>query len=98
MDNETPTPQTNESREETGNADDLDHSGVFCPVCLYEIDPDTCHCGDWIKAHGYSSGHSPIPMGCVCGYNDPPVPTPNPNYEADRAAALKSLASTQPKA
>jgi predicted amidophosphoribosyltransferase len=40
----------------------------ICPRCENEIDPEVCHCGDYIKDHGYNSGHSPVPMGCTCGY------------------------------
>ena len=45
-------------------------SGVFCPGCGEEIDPEVCHCGDFIKDHSnpMNDGHSPIPMGCTCGY------------------------------
>ena len=44
----------------------------LCYGCGYEIDPDTCHCGDSINSHNIGSGHSPVPMGCVCGYVTPP--------------------------
>lgn len=44
--------------------------GGFCKGCGNTIDPDVCHCGDLISLHGYSSGHSPVPMGCTCGYAD----------------------------
>lgn len=40
----------------------------ICPWCKNEIDPEVCHCGDDIKSHGIGSGHSPVPMGCTCGY------------------------------
>ena len=42
----------------------------ICPGCGQEIDPDVCHCGDLIKDHSnpMNDGHSPIPMGCTCGY------------------------------
>ncbi len=45
---------------------------VICRGCGYEIDPEVCHCGDLIKMHSYGDGHSPVPMGCVCGYAEPP--------------------------
>lgn len=39
----------------------------FCPGCKAEIDPEWCWCGDLVPAHNpYNSGHSPVPMGCVC--------------------------------
>lgn len=38
----------------------------ICWWCGAEIDPATCHCGSDINAHNYGSGHSPVPMGCVC--------------------------------
>lgn len=41
-----------------------------CPECGNETDPDCCHCGDAIKDHrGMSHNHSPVPMGCSCGYS-----------------------------
>lgn len=41
----------------------------ICPGCKQEIDPDVCHCGEWIKDHdSFWSGHTPVPMGCACGY------------------------------
>lgn len=39
---------------------------VRCPGCGNEIDPEVCWCGDYIKEHGCSSGHSAVPMGCDC--------------------------------
>jgi len=48
---------------------------MICPNCENEIDPDCCHCGSPIKNHGYSDNHSPVPMGCTCGYAvQPPKP------------------------
>lgn len=41
---------------------------IICEWCNHAIDPDCCHCGDLIKAHGWGSGHSPVPQGCTCGY------------------------------
>lgn len=38
----------------------------FCPFCQREIDPDVCWCGDYLENHTFE--HSPVPMGCVCGY------------------------------
>lgn len=48
-----------------------DHSPIIsCPDCGNEIDPEWCHCGDAIKDHrGMSHNHSPVPMGCSCGYS-----------------------------
>jgi hypothetical protein len=48
-----------------------------CEGCGNEIDPETCHCGDPIKGHSYSSGHGAVPMGCDChraGLETPAVP------------------------
>ncbi len=42
----------------------------YCPGCGWEIDPDCCHCGEDRKYHGYETGHSFVPQGCTCGYND----------------------------
>ena len=39
-----------------------------CPECGREIDPEICWCGDAIDSHNMWSGHSPVPVGCVCGY------------------------------
>lgn len=42
---------------------------VFCDHCKNEIDPDVCHCGESMESHhGMSHNHSPVPMGCTCGY------------------------------
>lgn len=38
----------------------------ICPGCGNEIDPDVCWCGDLMKSHGPSCGHTPVPMGCDC--------------------------------
>lgn len=48
----------------------LDHAPIVkCDDCRNEIDPEWCHCGDAIKDHrGMSHNHSPVPMGCTCGY------------------------------
>ena len=40
----------------------------YCNTCQHEIDPDWCWCGDSVESHGLFSGHSPVPMGCQCGY------------------------------
>jgi hypothetical protein len=46
---------------------------TICPSCENEIDPEVCHCGDAIKNHSFlNSNHGPIPMGCTCGYAEPP--------------------------
>lgn len=47
---------------------------VICSGCRNEIDPETCHCGDSIKGHGYGCGHSPVPMGCDCMRSTPEPP------------------------
>lgn len=39
-----------------------------CKGCGNRIDPQTCHCGDLIEGHGTWAGHSPVPLGCTCGY------------------------------
>lgn len=44
-----------------------------CPRCKNEIDPDVCYCGEYVKQHGYNSGHTPVPMGCTCGYAEQPL-------------------------
>jgi hypothetical protein len=43
---------------------------AICESCGWEIDPDVCHCGGEIKKHDQGCGHSPVPMGCTCGYPD----------------------------
>ena len=44
-----------------------------CDRCGEPIDPDTCWCGDPMDKHcGYWSNHAAIPMGCVCGFLNPP--------------------------
>jgi len=39
-----------------------------CSGCGNMIDPTTCHCGTPMSAHGIGDNHSPVPMGCTCGY------------------------------
>lgn len=56
------------------------HKPVICQGCGWEIDPEVCHCGDEIKRHDIYGGHSPIPMGCTCGYNDA-AKMRNPNFK-----------------
>jgi hypothetical protein len=41
-----------------------------CLFCHMTIDPNTCHCGDPVDTHTISSGHAPIPLGCICYYAD----------------------------
>lgn len=40
-----------------------------CRGCWKEIDSDVCWCGDEIDRHTGYEGHSPVPMGCECGYD-----------------------------
>lgn len=40
----------------------------ICPFCLHECDPELCWCGTLCIHHSIDSGHSPVPMGCTCGY------------------------------
>ncbi len=43
----------------------LDVAGAHnCPDCGWEIDPDTCFCGD--PKHSHDPSHTFVPMGCVC--------------------------------
>lgn len=42
----------------------------ICKGCGHEIDPKVCHCGDMIDTHPRTNEHSPVPMGCQCGYAD----------------------------
>jgi len=58
---------------------------VFCGRCGSATAPDTCHCGVSVKDHTYEEGHSPVEMGCICGY-DPP------HYE-EVSSNLRSLVS-----
>lgn len=41
----------------------------ICGGCKQEIDPDCCHCGSPMELHTWGDGHSPVPMGCICGYH-----------------------------
>lgn len=43
---------------------------MTCQGCGKEIDPDVCWCGDEIDRHTGYEGHSPVPMGCECGFVD----------------------------
>ena len=57
---------------------------VRCDGCGNEIDPTTCHCGDPMESHSaWSSGHSPVPMGCDCMRIHP-----TPKYYMLRRGAL----------
>lgn len=40
----------------------------ICEGCKNPYDPEVCHCGDAVDSHGTWAGHSPVPMGCTCGY------------------------------
>lgn len=40
----------------------------ICFGCWNLIDPEVCHCGNYIKDHGWYDGHNGVPMGCTCGY------------------------------
>lgn len=47
-------------------------SRSYCTGCKRDIDPDCCHCGDYIKDHRGGDGcHFAVPMGCVCFYAKP---------------------------
>lgn len=48
----------------------MENEEPICPGCGWPIDPECCWCGAEIKNHGYQDGHSPVPMGCTCGYHD----------------------------
>ena len=48
--------------------DSIQKKITVCPGCLNEIDTEVCHCGNYIKSHTIYDGHSPVPMGCTCGY------------------------------
>lgn len=50
---------------------------ALCGGCNKRIDPEVCGCGEYIKGHGYESGHAPVPMGCDCMRDPSPTP-PSP--------------------
>ncbi len=54
---------------------------TLCPDCKQEIDPDVCCCGDPIEGHSDTSGHTPTPMGCICGYEEPITFPQSPDSE-----------------
>ena len=42
---------------------------MICKSCWNTVDPEVCHCGTETKKHNaYLDGHTPVPMGCSCGY------------------------------
>lgn len=43
---------------------------AICEGCKRDIDPTHCWCGSPMDGHGMYDGHSPVEMGCVCGYED----------------------------
>lgn len=51
-----------------------DDGSERCESCLNFIDPEVCWCGEAVGQHHMGSGHSPIEMGCVCHYAQPPEP------------------------
>ena len=70
----TETPYRNADRSGDGQSDRFrlctaSPPRTICPGCGKEIDPDWCWCGDRVDQHTMGSGHSPVPMGCVCGYD-----------------------------
>ena len=52
---------------------------TVCPHCGWEIDEETCWCGDGLDGHPYDLGHNFVPMGCTCGYADAEQ-RKNPDY------------------
>lgn len=56
-----------------------DRKPPVCETCGWEIDPECCWCGMPMDKHTEYDGHSPIPMGCTCGYNDAEK-RKNPDY------------------
>lgn len=78
-----------------------------CEGCGNRIDPDVCHCGDAMDSHGMGSEHSPVPMGCTCGYAKPVKLVKRGGWSAgvrerldpgrpEYSAAVKSLAAFAP--
>jgi len=53
----------------------------FCTHCGWDIDPETCWCGDGRVGHPYEAGHTFVPMGCTCGFVDA-VERKNPERRA----------------
>lgn len=45
-------------------------SQTICPCCENPMDTDVCWCGEEIRNH--KSEHSPIPLGCTCGFTHKP--------------------------
>jgi len=73
----------------------LKEAGVepdHCTSCGMPIDVEWCHCGERCDQHaGGFDSHSPVPMGCVCGYLD----LPNA-YHADLAKAYLAGGTSPP--
>lgn len=42
----------------------------ICKHCGWEVDLETCQCGDGKDGHPYDVGHNFVPAGCTCGYLD----------------------------
>lgn len=64
------------TEDENGDAASGPRNGLHCKGCGNAIDPDWCCCGDSVASHGMGSGHSPVSMGCACGYERPqPIKT-----------------------
>lgn len=72
--------------------------GGFCKGCGNAIDPEVCHCGEEVKRHGSESNHSPVPMGCTCGYSDQSrFPKPDPQLVCPVGGVIGNyLISRQP--
>lgn len=43
---------------------------MICKSCGWDIDEETCWCGEGTQGHDMGNGHSFVPMGCTCGYAD----------------------------
>jgi hypothetical protein len=41
----------------------------ICHGCGWEIDPETCHCGE-PREGGHCDNHTFVPQGCTCFFSD----------------------------
>lgn len=71
-----------------------DALGPHCSSCGNPVAEEWCHCGSSIKSHGAGDGHSPVPMGCTCGYAEPDwkaLAISRGEYRWKQSKALKAM-------
>lgn len=62
----------------------------ICSGCGNRIDPQVCHCGEYLNSHRPWSDHTPVPMGCDCMREPtaPPIYNKKPTLYGFNAGAV----------